>query len=207
MWVFSQGNSLCRGYIQKYNDPPANAHLSVHGTVMGVAAFPGCFQQGKTPGLVCKTFAETLGDLAYNSLVQGILFQANYFRDPAKAGSKAYQENSQIAKWNLENSSPDSKLKDNFVKTNKLVMVKAAKDSMVYPNQGEQWGSMADGDFSTIQEMKDTKFYQNDMFGLKTLDEANKIFFEETSGDHLQFTDAQLYGWVEKYLMSNDVVV
>merc|ERR1719215_1759577 len=51
---FSQGNSLCRGYIQKYNDPPVNTFVSVHGTVMGVAAFPNCFQQEKPLGLVCK---------------------------------------------------------------------------------------------------------------------------------------------------------
>merc|ERR1711934_1255828 len=59
---FSQGNSLCRGYIQKYNDPPVNAFVSVHGTVMGVSAFPGCFQQGKPLGIVCKALAEVLGD-------------------------------------------------------------------------------------------------------------------------------------------------
>lgn len=34
---FSQGNSLCRGYIQKYNNPPVITFLSVHGTVSGVA--------------------------------------------------------------------------------------------------------------------------------------------------------------------------
>merc|ERR1712071_293838 len=59
---FSQGNSLCRGYIQKYNDPPVNAFISVHGTVMGVAAFPSCFRQEHKLGLVCKALAEVLGD-------------------------------------------------------------------------------------------------------------------------------------------------
>merc|ERR1711963_795566 len=64
---FSQGNSLIRGYIHKYNDPPVNAFISVHGTVMGVAAFPNCFQQGKPLGLICKAFAEALGTLAFDS--------------------------------------------------------------------------------------------------------------------------------------------
>merc|ERR1711957_1133590 len=63
------------------NDPKlANAFLSVHGTVMGVSAFPSCFKQGKSLGLVCKALAEVLGDLAYSKLVQGILFQADYYR-------------------------------------------------------------------------------------------------------------------------------
>merc|ERR1711935_1053376 len=58
-----------------------------------------------------------------------------------------------------------------------------------------------------IQEMTETKFYQQDLFGLKTVDEANPIAFEQTTGDHLQFTRDELYGWVEKYFMSADVIV
>merc|ERR1712110_924537 len=74
---FSQGNSLIRGYIHKYNDPPVNAFISVHGTIMGVAAFPNCFRQGKPLGLICKALADTLGTLAFDSpladLAQSIL--------------------------------------------------------------------------------------------------------------------------------------
>lgn len=201
---FSQGNSQCRGYIQKYNDPPVANFISVHGTVMGVSAFPGCFTQEKPLGLLCRTFNEVLGDLAYNPLVQNVLYQANYFREEHKIGNKNYLKYSQIAQWNNEN--PDNvnqTMKDNFIKT-KYAMVKAAGDSMVYPNEGEQWGAIED---KTIKSMKDTKFYQDDMFGLKTVDEANPIAFEETSGDHLQFTDDELYGWVEKYFMNSDVIV
>lgn len=201
---FSQGNSLCRGYIQKYNDPPVNAFLSVHGTVMGVSAFPGCFSQEKPLGLVCKALAETLGDLAYSSLVQGILFQADYFRHDVGPDATRYLKNSQLAHWNNENPNmvnPDYKV--NFGKTNKFAMVKAAKDSMVYPNENEHWGAMDDAPHgNVILQMKDTKFYKQDLFGLKTADEAGKIFFEETDGNHLEFTKEELYGWVEKYLAS-----
>lgn len=99
---FSQGNSLIRGYIHKYNDPPVVNFISAHGTVMGVAAFPQCFRQGKPLGLICKAFAEVLGDLAYNGLAQNILFQAGYYRDPKWTNSKAYKKHSQIAQWNNE---------------------------------------------------------------------------------------------------------
>jgi palmitoyl-protein thioesterase len=58
-----QGNSLCRGYIQKYNDPPVANFLSVHGTVSGVAGFPNCDPQGLL-GPVCKQLADLCGDLA-----------------------------------------------------------------------------------------------------------------------------------------------
>jgi len=84
--------------------------------------------------------------------------------------------------------------------------VRAAGDSMVYPNEGEQWGAIEDNG-KAIQSMTETKFYKQDLFGLKTVDEAGSIFFEETSGDHLQFTNDELYGWVEKYFMNSDVTV
>ena len=71
---FSQGNSLCRGYIQKYNDPPVSNFLSVHGTVSGVAGFPNCDPAGLL-GPVCDTIAKLVGDLAYTSLTQSLLFQ------------------------------------------------------------------------------------------------------------------------------------
>lgn len=197
---FSQGNSLIRGYIQRYNDPPVNTFISVHGTVMGVAAFPGCFSQGKPLGLICKALAEVLGDLAYNGLVQGILFQADYYRDPARTTSQAYLKHSQIAQWNNEDTA-NATYTANFGKTKKFAMVKALKDSMVYPNEGEHWGSIADGSYGPALEMKDTKFYKQDLFGLKEADAAGKFSYETTPGDHLQFTDAELYAWVDKYFL------
>lgn len=205
---FSQGNSLIRGYIQKYNDPPVNTFISVHGTVMGVAAFPGCFQQGKPLGLICKALAEGLGDLAYLSLAQDILFQANYYRDPARTTSQAYLKNSQIAKWNNEDSATaNATYTANFGKVKKFAMVKALKDSMVFPNEGEHWGSEPDGTFAAPQDMKDTKFYKENLFGLKDADAAGKFSYETTPGDHLQFTDAQLFGWLDKYFIMNSTSV
>jgi len=199
---FSQGNSLIRGYIQKYNDPPVNAFISVHGTVMGVAALPSCFEQGKPLGLICKAVAEVLGDLAYLPIIQNILFQANYYRDPVRASSHAYLKNSQIAQWNNEDpSSVNTTYAANFGKTKRFAMVKALQDSMVYPNEGEWWGSLEGSYGSKALTMKETKAYKEDSFGLKTADEAGKIAFESTPGDHLQFTDKELYDWVQKYFI------
>merc|ERR1712194_587781 len=96
---FSQGNSLCRGYIQKYNDPPVINFLSVHGTVSGVAGFPHCNPKGLL-GPVCKELAALTGDLAYGQTQQDHLFQADYFRDPLRVDTDAYKQRSQIAQWN-----------------------------------------------------------------------------------------------------------
>ena len=62
--------------------------------------------------------------------------------------------------------------KDNFVKVKKFAMIKALRDTMVFPNEGEWWGHYADGSQKEVLKMRDTKWYQEDLFGLKTVDEV-----------------------------------
>ena len=98
----SQGNNIIRGYIAKYNDPPVRTFLSICGCNAGVAAWPQCSPAGKLIGPVCRALAEVLGDLAYLKIVQDVLFQANYYRDPLRLKDDAYLSNSRLAHWNGE---------------------------------------------------------------------------------------------------------
>jgi len=197
---FSQGNSVIRGYIQKYNNPPVSTFLSVHGTVVGCASFPKCNPSGLL-GPVCKLISRFLvGPIAYTEFVQKKLFQANYFRDPKLVDGDSYKKNSEIAQWNNEGMTVDPKINANFAKVKRWAMIKAMKDSMIYPNDGEWWGSFA-ADGKTRLAMNETDWYKKDLFGLKTADQAGKIFFNSTTGDHLQFTEAELFGWVDKYFL------
>jgi len=197
---FSQGNSLCRGYVQKYNGvgayPAVRNWLSVHGTVSGVAGFPNCDPDGLL-GPVCKQLAHLVGDIAYTAATQKLLFQIDYYRDPNRVGSDAYKQHSQLADWNNEGVGSNATYKANFVKVKKIIMIKALKDTMVYPNEGEWWGHFADGSLKTVLPMKETKWYQDDLFGLKTVDEAGKLHFNTTEGNHLQFSNEQLVWWVK----------
>lgn len=205
---FSQGNSVIRGYIQKYNEPTVSTWLSVHGTVVGVASFPKCNPSGLL-GPVCKLLDRFIvGPLAYTKFVQNKLFQADYFRDPHQVTSSAYKANSAIAQWNNEGDKVDPTIAINFGKTKRFAMIKAEKDSMIYPNDGEWWGAF-DSDGKTRLAMKDTQWYQKDLFGLKTADEAGKIFFNSTTGDHLQFSEKELFDWVDQYFipMTADIIV
>eukprot|EP00472_Partenskyella_glossopodia_P008800 CAMPEP_0197523132 /NCGR_PEP_ID=MMETSP1318-20131121/8127_1 /TAXON_ID=552666 /ORGANISM="Partenskyella glossopodia, Strain RCC365" /LENGTH=318 /DNA_ID=CAMNT_0043075723 /DNA_START=214 /DNA_END=1170 /DNA_ORIENTATION=+ len=195
---FSQGNSIIRGYIQKYNDPPVNIVIHVHGTVSGVAGFPQC---NPSNNIICKSLAALCGNLAYNPLVQGVLFQADYFRDPHKLNSDGYKKYSEIAKWNNEAASNNATYSSNFNKTNRFVMVKALADTMVFPNEGEWWGHFADGSDKEVLPMNQTVWYKNNLFGLRDADKAGKIFFETTPGNHLKFTVEDLYEWIDKYII------
>jgi len=174
--------------------------LSVHGTVSGVAGFPNCNPDGLL-GIVCKPLSHLCGDVAYTKVTQNVLFQLNYYRDPMRVNTTAYKTNSQLAQWNNEGNTVDPTINTNFAKTKAFAMIKAEKDTMVFPNEGEWWGHYAPGDLSKVLTMKETEWYQKDLFGLKTADEAGKITFNSTKGNHLQFTQEDLVYWVNHYFV------
>jgi len=197
----SQGNNVIRGYITKYNDPPVRNFMSICGINAGVGAFPQCDPQWPVIGGVCKALTEVLGALAYNPLSQGILFQADYFRDPSRVNASSYLAHSELAQWNNE-AKINAEYKANWAKTSKFVWVKGTEDTVVWPREGEWWGAMSTvpgQEFKTVNTMKDTRWYQEDLFGLKTADEAGKNFFESFKGEHIRMTEKELFAWLDKY--------
>jgi palmitoyl-protein thioesterase len=197
----SQGNAIIRGYIQRYNNPQVRNYLAIHGVDFGVMGFPNCNPAGIEKSF-CDTLVEFLGDLAYDPISQEVLFQTNYFRDPEKLTTRDYLTNSQIAQWNNENpGTVNATLKTNFGLVKSWNMIKAMKDTMVFPNEGEWWGQFVPGQFQTIQTMNQTALYAGDNFGLKTADSLHKIRFNFTLGEHLEFTVQQLEYWIDEYFL------
>ena len=79
--------------------------------------------------------------------------------------------------------------------------VRGTKDTVVWPNEGEQWGALND-DYprnKTVVPMQQTRWYKEDSFGLRTADEQGRNAFEEFDGEHIRFTIDELYGWMDKY--------
>lgn len=196
----SQGNNLIRGYIAKYNDPPCHTFMSICGINAGVGAFPNCSPQSKIIGGVCQALTEVLSTLAYNPVVQGILFQADYFRDPSKTDSDAYKSYSQLAQWGNEGNVMNTTLNENFAITDQYVWVLGTEDTVVWPREGEWFGAMDPEDpWNTVLPMNETTWYKEDLFGLKTADEAGKNNFESFDGNHLDFSTAELVYWLDTY--------
>jgi len=191
----SQGNNICRGYIQRYNDPPVNTHLSIHGPLVGVAALPTCQERDD----VCQNVDALLSKLAYTTKMQDFLFQADYFRDVNFVDTPEYKATSQMASWNNEGESVNPAFKENFLKTSTFAMIKAEADTVVVPREGEWFGAYADNDYSTLLSMTETTWYKEDLFGLKTAHQDGKIKFNSTSGNHLEFSYDELYGWLDMY--------
>ena len=202
--------------------------MSICGINAGVGALPMCSPQLPVVGVLCEAVTEVLGELAYNPLSQGVLFQADYYRDPARVNASAYLRNSELAQWNNEGSVNEA-YKQNWRKVQKFVWVKGTKDTVVWPREGEWWGAMSDlpgEEFTVVHTMKDTRWctpyrslpfhscgvpcsdfddfgaylrYKEDLFGLRTADEAGKNFFESFDGQHIRMTDAELFSWLDKY--------
>ena len=47
--------------------------------------------------------------------------------------------------------------------------------------------------------MRESSWYLQDTFGLRTADQQGKNHFESFDGQHIRMTDAELYGWISKY--------
>lgn len=198
----SQGNNLIRGYIQKYNDPPVHTFMSICGINAGVGAFPSCGPSGALLGPICEVVAEVLGPAANLGLVQDVLFQANYYRDPVMLNSSEYQKNNQLARWNgeAEPGSFNESFKENFLKTKKYVWVKGTEDTVVWPREGEWWGQADPADpWKKVLPMNRSSWFLDDAFGLRTGLAQGKMHFESFKGEHIRFTDPELYGWLTKY--------
>jgi len=199
----SQGNNLIHGYQLKYNDPPVISFISICGINGGVAAFPDCGPSAPIIGSVCETLAEVLGPAADLELVQDVLFQANYYRDPKAVGNESYMANNQLAQWNAEGKAGtfNTSWKENFLKTSKNVWVMGTLDTVVWPRLSEQWGQPdpANPYKNAPLPMNRTRWFIDDTWGLRSASEQKKNFFEEFKGEHIRMTETELFSWMDKY--------
>jgi palmitoyl-protein thioesterase len=211
---FSQGANVIRGYIAKYNDPPVHTFLSVNGVNAGIGAVPYCrpsasssrsFEtKGAAKTTMCDLLMEQASHAAYTEFAQRHSFQANYWRDPRPSAQSLYREYSQLAAWNnevLEPNGVNETLRANWNRTRTFVWIMASDDQMVWPKEGEQWCAPDPADpFERVLERNRTEWYAQDLFGLRSAEQAGKNRYETFEGDHLQFTEEDFDRWVNSYL-------
>jgi palmitoyl-protein thioesterase len=151
-------------------------NVSKNQCIVGTSAVPNCIPKdthnqmmSATSQDICELMMEQASKRAYSNFAQKHSFQANYWRDPRPIEKKAYQTYSQLAQWNNEGFQINETLKENWKKTQKFVWVMADSDTMIWPKEGEHWGSPDPSDpFKKILPMNETEWYQKDLFGLKT---------------------------------------
>jgi len=152
---------------------------------------------------ICDALMESASHKAYTTFAQTHSFQANYWRDTRPTQIDKYKQFSQLAQWNNEGYLFNQTLKDNFAKTLKFVWIMALQDSVVWPKEGEVWGSPDPMDplHKPILPMEQSDWYIQDLFGLKTASYDGKNYFESFDGDHLEFDIGTYDNWLHSYLL------
>nr|XP_039254464.1 palmitoyl-protein thioesterase 1-like [Styela clava] len=181
---FSQGAQFLRALIQQCDGITVHNLISIGGQHQGVYGFPNCMGDDIE---MCDYVRRLLNMGAYFPPIQNRLVQAQYWHDPIHE-DKYFSDCiflPVINNDNVRNSTYVRRLRS----LSKFVMVKFNNDTMVQPIESEWFGFYAPGKDNNILTLQETELYKNDQLGLKKMDEAGKLVFLATNGEHLQFSD------------------
>jgi len=198
----SQGNLIIRGYIAQSNDPPVQNYISIHGPHAGVSSVPQC---NPTPGSsltadVCLKVDNLVGALVYTAAVQNGLAQANFVRFPNRLDD--YLAHCHFLPGLLDKAAEKPAVRKNFASLNRLALVMAEFDTMLEPKETAQFGHHEAGGWDKVVLGVDSPFYE--ATGLKDLDAKGKVTRASTAGNHLQFSQAELNGWIDRIFLGSD---
>lgn len=170
MICHSQGNLLCRGYIEFFNDPPVRKFISLAGPNAGEF----CGLTDSCP------FAGRLDDLAYeigtrfmySEFAQMLISLSGYWQDPLH-----YEDYLQYNRYlayldNVKDYDPERARR--FSSIEQWVMVGSMDDRVIEPPGSAFYNFYRPGTLE-MQDMRERDVYRNDTFGLRTLDERGGV--------------------------------
>nr|GLL16744.1 palmitoyl-protein thioesterase 1-like [Ipomoea trifida] len=174
----SQGNVIARGVIELCDNAPPTG--------------PWCAAVG---------FYDEMG--VYSDYVQARLGPSGYTRLPNDI--PGYLRGCRfLPTINNEIPSANNAIhKQRFTSLQNLVLIMFESDGVVNPPLSSWFGFYQDGDSSRILPPQQTRLYKEDLFGLRTLDEAGKVKFIKVPGVHLVITIPQLQQYVVPYLVDS----
>ncbi|XP_005098447.1 palmitoyl-protein thioesterase 1 [Aplysia californica] len=192
---FSQGGQFLRAIAQKCPNPPMLNLVSFGGQHQGVYGFPRCPGENQT---MCDYVRKLLNLGAYISWIQDNLVQAEYWHDPLNEAE--YRAKSVFLADINQEKAFNATYKANLMKLKNLVLVKFSEDTMVDPKESEWFGFYVEGQAKAVYNMTQSKLYQQDLLGLKELNESGRLALLESPTDHLQFTEEWFEANILKYL-------
>lgn len=184
---FSQGGQFMRAVVERcqHTGPKAHTLITLGGQHQGVMNVPSCWNPSlnMTPSYVCSASARFLGWGATLPFIRTRLVQAQYFKEPHNiAAYKAH--NDFLADINNDRDKKTPQYKKNLASLNKFVMFRFKDDTMVVPRDSA-WFGWFNG--TQLLTMNETALYKEDWIGLRTLNEAGKLVFDEIPGGHMHF--------------------
>ncbi|WBW71703.1 palmitoyl protein thioesterase/ dolichol pyrophosphate phosphatase fusion protein Pdf1 [Schizosaccharomyces osmophilus] len=192
----SQGGLFLRGLHETCDFVKIRTLVTVGSPQNGVFNFPGC----SVKNFICQAASKSVLALgAWNAWVQTHIVQAQYFR--TEKNYEKYLENSQfLARINNEIDHEDMSLyKEKMEQLEKFVLITFATDSIISPVESCGFG-WKDEESGAPIPMKEHFGYVNNILGLKTLDQQDKITSLYYPGFHLQLTEKQVDELIRTYL-------
>ena len=184
----SQGGLIARYLIQKCDmKGKVKKLVSFGGPMMGTSQVPFCLG-----GVSCYIINSLVDYFVYNNYFQNNIGPAGYYKTAAhnkefeKSGSFLYKLNN-----------PNKTEKENFENLESLVLIGFTNDKMISPKESAEFGKF-DENFNVLR-MNETEEYSSNSFGLKTLNENNKIKIYYLKGEHIEFD----FNDVLKYAIPN----
>lgn len=180
----SQGGLVVRAYVQQYNDPPVHRMVSICGVQNGVFDCPAAV---KIIPFVCDLFKSNPYHFLFNGSFP--LSFSDYWVESMNQ-TDYLASNPFLAFLNNQRQGPHSaQYKANFASLERVVLVEATQDTMVYPYESEQFGGYQWGTKDTVFQWQDGDLYKEDKFGLQTLDKKKAVTTMSYKGDHLRFSN------------------
>lgn len=176
----SQGGVLARYVIEKCDMPGhVKVFVSIGGPLAGTHQLPHCHR-----GVTCHILNSFADWFVYKGYVQNSMGPAGYFR-VSNHIQNFYKSSSLLLDVNNQGKSIDPEAKRRFISLDKLVLILFERDTMISPKESAHFG-VYDEEHKVIN-MKDTESYKQDLFGLKTLEEAGKIIYHRVDENHCYY--------------------
>lgn len=144
---------------------------------MGVSLVPALPKDSKIGGLVNSL----VNKIIYLDVLQQFIAPSNYWKNPEN--KEGYLNNARF----LPNSNNElvfnSTKKDVWLSLKYARFIKFSQDKIIVPKESSWWGEFS-GNY-TVLERFETKTYQEDLLGIKSLEELGKADFLEYDGEHM----------------------
>ena len=161
--------------------------VSIGGPLSGTHQIPHCQR-----GVTCHILNSLADWFMYKGYIQDSVGPSGYFR-VSNHIDRYKDSKSLLLDINNQGKNKDINAKNRFSSLDLLILVAFKRDTMISPKESAHFGEYDDN--HKLVDMKDTEFYKNDLFGLKTLDEANKIkkFWVDDLHCRYNFVDIDMY--------------
>lgn len=170
----SQGALLCRAFLMMYEHKGAYRYLSLSGPHSGQYGIPEV--DTYIPKVLRNLTVDACSALCYMNKFQETISFCQYWRD-SRSFEKYIDSSAFLAPLNNESTNPSSEeYKTNFLSLQeKVILFGSNGDKVITPYNSAFFGFYKDGSDLHLDTMEHQKFYENDWFGLKTLNERGDL--------------------------------